>query len=231
MVLFAGVFTVITTGAGVSADEGAEGTKSIVVLGASYVAGWQPDKPIAGYQIINRGIGGQQSFEMLARFDSDVLMVKPDGIIIWGFINDVFRSDPGRVNEALKRTRDSFVAMVEIAERAGIPLVLATEVTVRGKDNWREVFESLIGRLLKKPSYQDYVNGHVIEVNRWIRDLAASKGLPLLDFEAVLADQWHVRKKEFALSDGSHISAAGYEAITNYFEAQLRAKRVFRIMP
>ncbi len=36
----------------------------IVLLGASYAAGWNLDG-IAGLTVINRGVGGQQSWDML----------------------------------------------------------------------------------------------------------------------------------------------------------------------
>ena len=51
--------------------------------------------------MINRGVNGEQSFEMLKRFDSDVVATKPRAVILWGFINDVFRVAPGGHDAAL----------------------------------------------------------------------------------------------------------------------------------
>ena len=42
--------------------------------------------------VINRGVAGQQSFELLARFDNDVVPERPRAVILWGFINDIFRA-------------------------------------------------------------------------------------------------------------------------------------------
>jgi lysophospholipase L1-like esterase len=197
--------------------------KTIVVIGASYAGGWNSDRPIAGFRFINKGIGGQQSFEMLARFETDVLAIKPDAVIIWGFINDVFRSDRAQMEQTLSRTRESILAMVESARKARIMPVLATEVTIRSKDGWSEALESIIGRILGKSSYQNYINRQVGETNRWLRDTATLDGILLLDLEAVLGDHQGVRRKEFSQSDGSHISKQGYEAITQYAEGRLRA--------
>jgi len=74
--------------------------------------------------------------------------------------------------------------------------------------------------LLGKTSYQDYVNTHVRETNRWIRDLAVREGIRLLDFETVLVDQRGVRRKDLSKPDGSHISEAGYKALARYSEAR-----------
>ena len=203
-------------------DKMEAGMRTIVVIGASYAGGWKPDRAIAGSRIVNKGVDGQQSFEMLARFETDVLALKPDGVIIWGFINDVFRSDRGQIDQTLKRTRESILAMVALARKAGVVPILATEVTIRGKDGWSEAAQSMIGKMLGKSSYQDYINMHVVETNRWIRDTATREGILLLDLEAVLADRDHVRRKEFAQSDGSHISKRGYEELTRYAEYRLQ---------
>jgi lysophospholipase L1-like esterase len=211
------------SGGGIGMDKIAGGSKTLVVIGASYAGGWNPERPIAGYRIVNKGVNGQQSFEMLARFEADVLGLKPDGVIIWGFINDVFRSDRAQIDHTLKRTRESILAMVQLAKKSGIMPVLATEVTIRRKDGWSEAFESMIGRVLGKSSYQDYINSQVVETNRWMSDTATREGILLLDLGAVLADREGVRRKEFAQPDGSHISKQGYEALTQYAEDQLKA--------
>lgn len=204
-------------------DKVEAGSKAIVLIGASYAGGWPADKPVAGYRMINKGVNGQQSFEMLARFETDVLALKPDAVIIWGFINDVFRSDRSQIDQTLRRTRESISAMVKLARQAGITPILATEVTIRGKAGWSESIEAMLGKLLGKSSYQDYINGHVMEINRWIRDLATREGVLLLDLEPLLADRNSVRRKEFSQPDGSHISNQGYDAVTRYAEMQLKA--------
>lgn len=197
-------------------------SKAIVLIGASYAGGWPSDPPVAGYRIIKKGVNGEQSFEMLARFETDVVAIKPDAVIIWGFINDVFRSDRDRIDQTLIRTRESFLAMVELSKKSGITPILATEVTIRGKAGWLESFEEMIGKLLGKSSYQEYVNGHVVETNHWIRGLATREGILLLDLETVLADRQGKRRKEFARPDGSHISPRGYEALMRYSEDKIR---------
>lgn len=197
-------------------------SQTMVLIGASYAGGWDPGRPIAGYRLVNKGVNGQQSFEMLARFEADVIGLHPDVVIIWGFINDVFRSDRAQIDQTLKRTRESIAAMVALARKAGIKPVLATEVTIRSKHGLIETVETMVGKLLGKSSYQDYINGHVLEINRWIGDLATREGIVLLDLEAVLSDPQHERRKEYSRPDGSHISARGYEALTQYAEPRLR---------
>jgi lysophospholipase L1-like esterase len=72
------------------------------------------------------------------------------------------------------------------------------------------------GRLLRKSSYQDYVNGHVRAMNAWIRQTARREGLLLLDLEPVVSGADGERRREFAQPDGSHLTSAAYDALSRY---------------
>lgn len=195
----------------------------IVILGASYAAGWQP-AGTDGLRYVNKGEGGQQSFEMLERYDRDVLPEKPQAVILWGYINDIFRSDRDGVAAAKDRAKDSFREMIRKSVENGVEPILATEVTIRPKKGFKEALGGLIGGILGKEGYQEYVNKQVAELNRWLRDEAGRNGLLLLDFETVLAGADGFRRKEFARDDGSHIPPAGYAALDAYAGPILKEK-------
>ena len=57
-------------------------SRSLVILGASYAYGWgTPALP--GYdRVINRGVGGEETGDMLKRFAADVVAAKPDAVLI-----------------------------------------------------------------------------------------------------------------------------------------------------
>ena len=187
----------------------------VVVLGASYARGW--DLPGAGKMAVtNKGISGQQSFELLDRFDRDVTALKPRAVILWGFINDIYRSERANIDAALARARESFGAMVVRARASGIEPILATEVTIRPASTWSETVAGWVGALLGKESYQDWINKHVLQTNDWIRELAKREKLLLLDLQPVVSDSSQRRQRRFATEDGSHISQSGYAALTGY---------------
>ncbi len=186
----------------------------IIILGASYAAGWKP--VIQGRDVLNKGVAGQQSFELSARFDADVAAHRPRAVVIWGFINDVFRSPRDRTESARARVRQEMATMVERARRLGIEPILTTEVTVRGPAGVTNTLADFVGWLRGKTSYQDYINGHVLDVNRWMRAFAAQEGLFLLDLQPVLSSADGRRLRDFADADGSHISPAGYAVLDHY---------------
>ena len=89
-------------------------------------------------------------------------------------------------------------------------------MTIRPKDSWKETIAGWIGGLLGKESYQDYINQHVLDLNKWVRGYAEKHDLLLLDLQPVISDETGQRQKEYAVKDGSHISPAGYEKLTEY---------------
>lgn len=192
----------------------------LVIIGASYAGAWKIDE-LLGCGVVNKGIDGNQSFEMRERFDADVIAEKPEFVLIWGFINDIFRADPEKMDAALSRIRDSFEAMVANAKSHGIEPILATEVTIRERAGWDNKLMGLLGRIMGKTSYQAFINGHVMATNAWLREYASNQGLQLLDLEQVLASDDGSRKARFAQDDGSHLTAAAYQAMTAYARQEL----------
>jgi lysophospholipase L1-like esterase len=191
------------------------GERTIVILGASYARAWQPDSG-SGLRWLNRGVDGQQSWELLERFDADVAAVRPAAVIIWGFINDLFRAAPGTTSGATARAKASLTQLIERARHHGIEPVVATEITIRRRGGFGEWITTVVGRLLRKRSYQDRINTEVRAVNAWLRSTAAERSVLLLDFERVLSDRTGARRAAYAARDGSHISARGYAALTAY---------------
>jgi hypothetical protein len=89
-------------------------------------------------------------------------------VIVWGFNHDVYRSDRALIDQTLKRSRESLCPLVHSAKQAAIKPILATDIFIRGPDEWFEGLKMWIGTILAKDGYQDYVNRHVAEVNCWI---------------------------------------------------------------
>jgi len=197
--------------------------RPIVILGASYAASWPIDS-IAGRRVVNKGVDGNQSFEMAARFSVDVLAENPAQVLVWGFINDIFRSDQEMLNDAKDRIIDGYGEMIAAAEANDIEVVVATEVTIREQSGFVNWMSGLVGRILGKTSYQNTVNEHVSDVNNKLVELAKSHDITVLDFERLLADSDGSRKHEFAEDDGSHLSTQAYQSLSAFTMKSLDAE-------
>lgn len=192
----------------------------LVILGASYAGGWSIDE-LMGCSVLNKGVDGNQSFEMNERFEKDVIAHQPEYVLLWGFINDIFRSEPDKLEQTVLRIKDSYKEMVTIARQHGIEPVLATEVTIRGQGGFKNSIMSIVGRILGKTSYQEFINGYVISTNEWLRGFASTENLKLIDFESALANADGSRKAEYATDDGSHLTQAAYQTLTKEVRKQL----------
>ena len=197
--------------------------RPVVILGASYAASW-PIETIGGRRVINKGIDGNQSFEMAARFSDDVLKENPAKVVLWGFINDIFRSDQDKLEDAKKHILEGYKQMIATAEANGIEVLIATEVTIREPSGFMNWVAGAIGRSMGKTSYQDTINGHVSELNGQLKELAQSHNIAVLDFAELLADSDGRRKREFAVADGSHLSMQAYESISAFTMKSLGAE-------
>ena len=203
-------------------------TGPVVILGASYALGWNLNE-VAGVPVVNKSVTGQQSFELLERFDQDVVAARPRAVILWGFINDIFRAAPGGMDQTLARVRESYTEMVARAKANGIEPILATEVTARPPGHPLFVaFAGVLGAVRGKLSYQDQVNQHVMTVNRWLVELARREGVLILDFQSAISEEGGRRRLPFAQADGSHITTAGYDVLTTYARPILEEHFVVR---
>jgi lysophospholipase L1-like esterase len=200
-----------------------------VILGASYAKSWgTPALP--GVKVINRGAGGEQTGGMRARFARDVVALRPDVVLIWGHVNNITQSNvagatPDQAADVIRAARDDYLAMLQQARTAGIDVILATEIPLAEPAGLVNQARAFVGRLLGKQSYAERVNAHVRELNGFLRQLAAREKLRVLDFEKVFAPDGGARKPAFATEDRSHVSLAGYQALTDYTIRELRRSR------
>ena len=206
------------------ATPAADPGKTLIILGASYAGSWG-SPPLPGYRVVNRGVGGEPTRDTLARFARDVVAERPDAVLIWGHINNITQSSPEQVAAVKVATREHYLEMLRQAREAGIAVILATEIPLAEPAGLLDVARAFIGRLRGKQSYAERTNAHVRELNEFVRQLAAREKLMLLDFERVFAPDGGARKPDFAAADRSHITKAGYDALTAYASAQLAARR------
>jgi len=198
----------------------ASANKHMVIIGASYAEEWQTPK-LPGYTVTNKGIGGQESSDVRARFEQDVIALEPDTVMIWGHYNDVVRAKPENMAAARKKAQENYQAMIEQARAAGITPILVTEITIPIADTIKEKLMRLVGGVLGKNDYRTQKNTEIKALNVWLRDYAKAQKIKLLDLETALDSGNGTRRVEYTRSDNSHVSPAGYDAITRYVVSQL----------
>jgi lysophospholipase L1-like esterase len=191
----------------------------IVILGASYANAW-PITRIAGLPVVNAGVGGNETRDMFARFETDVLAKRPTHLLLWGFINDYSRNRPDKYPEVARLIEQRFTQMVDLAQARGIRVALATEVTLPAATSFHGELLAAVYRSLGRQGYADRINHEVMKSNQWVKAFARERGLPLLDLQAALAPKGFYRQRQYSLPDGSHLTTAAYTALTAYVDTK-----------
>lgn len=116
-----------------------------------------------GWQVLNRGVNGERSDQIRARFARDAAGATPDVVVIIAGVNDVYQ---GRTAAAVERELEAMFAAARAARIAVVAGSIIPYNTATAEQNTR-----------------------IREVNDWIRDYVASHeaGMVFCDTRAAVA--------------------------------------------
>ncbi|MGE5398257.1 MAG: SGNH/GDSL hydrolase family protein [Chitinophagales bacterium] len=164
--------------------------KTIVCLGDSITYGYPYGPQISwthrlaeatGYNIINRGINGNTTSDMLSRFDRHVIAFHPDYVIIMGGINDIiWRESHDRIVWNIEQ-------MIKKAQNAGISVVIGMVTPIDDSEG-----EARLTRL-----------------REWLTEFTREQSIPVIDFYSVFINREGQLINELLL-DGGHPTTEGY---------------------
>jgi lysophospholipase L1-like esterase len=87
-------------------------------------------------KVINKGISGQKAEDLIARFDRDVVQLKPAVVTISIGINDVWhRMGQPHDEKILATYKENVAKMVDAAQKAGIKVILLTPTVIQEDPN------------------------------------------------------------------------------------------------
>ncbi len=119
-------------------------------------------KSFPDWEILNRGVNGERTDQMLERFQSDVLDHKPGLVIILGGVNDLYQGEePAAIIRNLK-------AMYALARQNGIRVMACTVLP----------YDEMTPRVFAR----------MREVNEWIRANAAAEKFLFCDTYRAVED-------------------------------------------
>jgi lysophospholipase L1-like esterase len=163
-------------------------------MGDSITEFWSRfDPELFGEGVVNRGISGQTSPQMLVRFYSDVVALRPAAVHLMAGTNDLAgNTGPSRPEDFKNNIR----AMVDLAEANGIAVVLAS-IPPAAAFPWRpEVEPAPI----------------IAQLNDWLEGYATENKLVFVDYHAAITGPSGELRAELS-SDGVHPDADGYAAM------------------
>ncbi len=171
----------------------------VVFIGDSITDYWKLDDYFPGkaYIVINRGIDGQSTQQMLVRFRQDVLDLDPVVLVVLAGTNDVAGVTGRTRNEDIEA---NYASMAELARLHHIRVVFASLLPV---NNYTED---------AKESFALRPRERILALNTWLKDYCAKNGFVYLDYFSVMVDDKGMLKRELS-DDGLHPNAPGYKVM------------------
>lgn len=149
----------------------------------------------AGWRVLNRGVNGERSDQIRARFARDVLEAKPDVVAILAGVNDIYEGLPAATVER------ELEAMYVAARGAHISVVAAT--------------------ILPFNTATPRQNARMHAVNAWIATYAAAHGIVFCDTHAAVAAPG-AADRLVSSPDGLHPSPDGYRLMALAIEPAVK---------
>jgi len=123
------------------------------------------------YEIIGAGIGGNKVYDLYLRLEDDVLNKKPDLVVIYVGINDVWHKQSSHTGTDYDKYLKFYQALINKIQGAGSKVVLCTPSVVGEKKDGTNELDADLNK---------YAEG--------IRALAAKNNLPVCDLRKVFTD-------------------------------------------
>jgi len=191
-----------TTYANENAVLAAPSLPRLVFFGDSRVTGWLPQPRLPQMELVWRGIDGETTAQMVHRFGSDALALKPTAIVIQAGINDlVVGAALGRDDNTRDVVTRNIATMAAAAGERGIDVYLLTIIRPAQPPLWR------------RPVWSKSIYRSVAQANDVLRGLA-SDDVHVIDGDELLAQGSQALPERFA-RDTLHFNDAAYQVLND----------------
>ena len=147
-----------------------------------------------GNGYIDKGVSGQNTTQMLTRFDGDIVAQNPMVVVIMGGTNDLAQG------YSEQQILANLSAMAEKADAAGIKVVMCS-VTPNN-------------RAYSKLTNPNTKGAHIIALNNLIKNYVATKGFTYCDYwTSMVAGDGLAMNPDYLLYDDLHPGPAGYDVM------------------
>jgi lysophospholipase L1-like esterase len=178
-----------------AADQALKHRVRVVFMGDSITDFWQDAEPaFFTHGIVDRGISGQTSAQMLVRFWPDVIALHPNVVQILAGTNDI----AGNTGPTTQRDYENDIrAMVTLAEAHHIHVIIGSMPPAV--------------RFWWAPKY--HPAAEIRRLNAWLRAYAARHHLRFVDYYAHLVSRSGRFRKSLS-NDGVHPNRNGYKVMS-----------------
>lgn len=170
----------------------------VVFLGDAATEAWRLNEYFTGKDFINRGIAGQTTLQMLARFQQDVVSLHPKVVVIQAGANDL------GAGVSLKQIEDNLTTLGELAKAHGLKVVFASILPV---NDYQKAADPRYEQTKTHPPEM------ILQLNRWLKDRCAPGECVYLDYFSSLADTSGMLISDMS-DDGLTPNGKGYRVMS-----------------
>ncbi len=177
--------------------------KFIIFFGDSRIKNWSPIFAYHNYEVINLGISGETTSEMLLRYKKDILSYKPELVILQAGINDLksLALFPESSSLIIEECKNNLEVIIRHLTREDIDVI------------YTSIFPVSKIPLRRKSFMNKSTLKAVTEVNRYIRNLNI-EGLYYFDSENILLGGEKNLKHQFYI-DELHVNSEAYRNLNS----------------
>jgi len=172
-------------------------TPRVVFLGASITDGWRLTEYFSGRDLVNRGISGQITGEMLGRMMADVIGLKPAAVLVLAGTNDIARGVP------VGTIKNNLTMIAELANANEIQPMFASILPV---SDYHKNVNARFAMTLRRPP------ATIQALNNWLRQFCSQHGYIYLDYFSAMVDSAGYLQADLA-DDGLHPNGKGYRVM------------------
>ena len=173
--------------------------RSYVRVVENMLSVWYPERKI---RVTNSGISGNTSRDLLARFDRDVVDLKPDWVSICIGINDVWRQFDCPAMPDTHVLPDEYERNLET-------------MILKVKDQVKGIF--ILSPYIMEPNREDLMRKRIDEYVAICKALAQKHGCVFVDFQKMYEDYCNIRHSSYIAWDRIHPNQVGATLMAKEF--------------
>lgn len=177
-----------------------------------YITLMQESTKGSQYELIGAGIGGNKVYDLYLRFEEDVLMKKPDVVVIYVGVNDIWHKQSYQTGTDLNKFNAFYTAMIKKLQLLGVKVIVCTP--------------AVIG---ERTDFSNSMDGDMNLYSNSIRELASKYNCGLVDLrKAFLAYNLknNTENKELGIltTDKVHLNPAGNQLVADLMLKEITGK-------
>ena len=161
-----------------------------IFYGDSITSGWPLKEFFPNVSLLNRGIGGDNTSGLYLRMEDDIFPYTPKRVFMLIGINGI--------NAPNERMLAQISTLAQMMRKRDIDVCLSSVLPLRNPDKW------------DRSQYQ----GKIVELNGMLRKWADTNGCGFMDYHSALKDETGQLAAEYAKPDGTHVTFAAYEVMS-----------------